>query len=113
VAGLEGLPAVGGGDGDEDARLADLEPSDPVQDRHRLDARPSTAHLDADLAHLGFGHRGVGLVLEVLDRTPVLLVTHDAREDDDAAGGGIAHGPGDGVGRERLFDDPVEVARLH
>src|SRR5205807_979896 len=52
-------------------------------------------------------------VLEVLDRAPVLLVADDAREDDDAAGGGNAHGAGDDVGRERLLDDPVEVAGLH
>src|SRR5262245_20579009 len=57
AARLERVAAVRGGDGDEDARLADLEPADAVEHRHPLHARPPRAQALADLAHLHLGHR--------------------------------------------------------
>src|SRR6185295_9136013 len=68
TARLERIPAVLGGDADQHARLADLEPPGSVQQRHAPNARPARAHGLADLAHLDLGHRRVRLVLEVLDR---------------------------------------------
>ena len=43
LAGLEGLLAVGGRHADRDARLADGEPADPVEDDHLPDRRASAA----------------------------------------------------------------------
>ena len=44
AAGLDGLAPVRRGDGDHDARLADLEPADPVQERHAAHSGPARPH---------------------------------------------------------------------
>src|SRR6266545_8267813 len=85
LAGFEGVLAVGGGDGDQHARLADLQPSDTVEDGHALDLRPADAEGFADLAHLRLGHRRVRLVLEEFHESAAGLVADDAREDHDPA----------------------------
>src|SRR5579884_4268110 len=50
LARLEGELPVRRAHGDDDARLADAEPADPVGHRHPLDA-PAPAHLLRDLGH--------------------------------------------------------------
>src|SRR5687768_16495547 len=77
TAGVEGVTAMGGGDGDEDGRLTDLEATGAVQDCHPPHARPPRAYRLADLAHLDLGHRRVRLVLEILHGPAVRLVSHD------------------------------------
>src|SRR5213594_5238945 len=98
---LERVAPMRGGDGDEHARLADLEPADAMEHRHPLHPGPAPADALADLAHLRLGHRGVRLVLEELHGPPPRLVPHDAGEDDDATGAGLLDRGRDRVGRER------------
>src|SRR2546428_10139133 len=73
---LECVAAMRGGDGDEHARLADLEPPDAVEHRHAPDAGPADAHGLADLAHLDLGHRRVRLVLQKLHQAAARRVPH-------------------------------------
>jgi hypothetical protein len=109
AARLEGIAAMRGRYGDEHRGLADLEPADAMENGHALDLRPARADGQADLAQLGLGHRGVGLVLEELHRPPARLVAHDAGEDHDAAGARIVDQRGEGIGRERMLDDLEHV----
>src|SRR2546427_1604159 len=110
-AGLEGIAAMRGGDGDEHARLADLEPPGAVQHRDAAHPGPARAHGLADLAHLHLGHRRVRLVLQVFHRATVGLVSHDAGEDHDPAGARLVDLRGDRVGRERLGHHAKECGR--
>src|SRR5437667_6579086 len=89
LAGLEGILAMGGGNRDEHAGLADLQPSDTVEDGHALDLRPAGAQGFTDLAHLRLGHRRVRLVLEEFHRAGAGLVAHSGREDHDHARAGV------------------------
>src|SRR2546430_13933487 len=108
---FEGIAAVLGGDGDQHAGLADLEPPGAMEYRDAPDARPARAHGLTDLAHLHLGHRRVRLVLQALDRAAVGLVSHDPREDPAAAGARIIHLGGDRVGRQRLGPGAEDVGR--
>src|SRR5207245_3280715 len=110
LAGVDGPVTMRRRHGDEDARLAELEPADAVEHGHPLHPGPAPADALADLAHLRLGHRGVRLVLEELHGPPPRLVPHDAGEDDDATGAGLRHRGRDAVGRERRRDDPVRLA---
>src|SRR5579884_664987 len=91
AAGLEGLAAVGAGDDDDDAALADLQPADAVDHRHAVGA-PAALDLGGDGGHLALGHLGVRLVFEVADALALVVVAHDAEEGDDAADGGVLDG---------------------
>jgi len=70
---------VRGGDRDRHARLADLEPAEPV---HHEDLRDGKAalRLGGDLVHQRQRHLLVGLVLEAHDGASAVLVAHDAQE---------------------------------
>src|SRR5438094_5829928 len=72
AAGLEGCGAVGAGDGDQDARLPNLEPADAVADGDA--ALPAADRLLRDLTHLPLRHRPVGVVLQVLHPPPPVMV---------------------------------------
>src|SRR5262249_33357947 len=73
AAGLERVTSMGGRDGDQHARLPDLQPTHPVQHGDSLHAGPARMHRVADLAHLCLGHGGVGPVLQGLYRPPAPL----------------------------------------
>ena len=60
---------MGRGDGDDDARLADLDAADAVVDRDAGQV-VALADLGGDLLHHGLGHVLVGLVLEVQHARP-------------------------------------------
>src|SRR4029450_8787863 len=57
AAGLEGFAAMGRGDRDHHAGLADLQATDAVNEGDPADDRPALADGAADLAHLGQRHR--------------------------------------------------------
>src|SRR5439155_4765169 len=109
AAGLEGIAAVRGGDGDEHARLADLESPGAVEHRDTAHPGPARAHGPADLAHLRLGHRRGRLVHQRFDRATAGLVSHDAGEDHDPASARLVDLRGDRVGRERLAHDAKDV----
>src|SRR5262247_1683404 len=106
---VERVAAVGGGDGDEHARLADLEPADAVEHRDPLHAGPAPSQARADLARLHLGHRGVRLVFEERRGPTAGLVPDHSREDDDAARSRIVHLGGNRLGGQRLGDDAIDV----
>src|SRR6266850_8383248 len=110
VTGLEGLGPVRRGDGDHDARLADLEPADPVDEGDLADARPALAHGGGNLAHLRDGHGRVGLVLEILDAAASRLVPDHAREEHDASRPRVAHRRGQALLGERADRDLDPIA---
>src|SRR5690242_5295664 len=85
AAGVEGRTPVRRGDRDHHARLPDLEAADAVDEGDAGGGRPAPTDGDRDLAHLGQGHGGVGLVLEELHPPATGLVAHHAREQRDAA----------------------------
>src|SRR5262249_37545727 len=108
------VAAMGGGDGDEDGRLADLEPADAMEHRHTPYAGPARTDRDTDLAHLGLGHRGVRLVFEELHGTTVRLVPDDTGEDHDTASAGIVDTRRDLMGGQGRVTDGEDflVVRL-
>src|SRR4029450_10213961 len=57
AAGLEGFAAMGRGDRDHHAGLADLQATDAVNEGDPADDRPELEGGAAELAHLGQGHR--------------------------------------------------------
>src|SRR4029079_4218443 len=66
AAGVHGRASVGRRDGDDDARLADRDMAGAVGHRDVWACMPSL-DLVGDAGHLGLGHLGVGVVLEVDD----------------------------------------------
>src|SRR5262249_20876477 len=109
LAGVEGVLAMRRGDGDQDARLTDLQTADAVQDGDALDLGPPGADRIADLAHLRLGHRAVRLVLQELHRSAAGLVAHHAREDHDPTRPRVIDLARDGIGRQRRVDHAIDV----
>ena len=100
---------VGGGDSDRHARLADLDPADPVVDR---DCPEVVALLEVgrDLRHHVLRHLGVRVVLEVEHRSAPRLAAHGAEERRDRPGALVAHLVDDRLERERLLGDAKRAA---
>lgn len=101
AAGVGGFGAVGGGDGDGDGGVADVESSDAVVDGDLGDV-PALSGFLGDLAHDGDGHVGVGVVDEVVDVASEVVVADDAEEECDGAGVGSEDEMVEGGGVERL-----------
>src|SRR6266540_4026220 len=106
AAGVEGLGPVGRRYRDHHARLADLEPADPVHQRH---PRPALPYRRRDLSHLGRSHRLVGLVLQILDPPATGLLADYPREEHEAARPRLAHGPREARLGQRLTRDFDQV----
>ena len=87
AAGGEGFGAVGGGRDDGDGDFTHLEPSRPVLHR-KARVRPFRLDLAGDPGHLGLRHRSIDLVLDGDCLPSLVLVSHDAQKDADAAVGG-------------------------
>src|SRR5439155_4292756 len=88
AAGVESGRPMRRRDGDDDARLADLDPPEPVVDGDR--AQPvARGQLVAELREHRLGHLLVGLVLEVHDVAPARAAAHGADEARDRARLGI------------------------
>src|SRR5205823_3689424 len=97
-------------DGDRDARLADLDPADPVVDRDRPELVP-LLELGGDLGHHLLGHLGVGLVLEIEDGPAARFPANRAEERRDGAGALVGDLLDDRLEREPLFGDAERAAR--
>ena len=89
AGGVERLAAVRRRGGHDHARLAQRHGADPVLQRHR-GASVGRRDLLPDRPQLLGGHLHVGLVVELGH------LARDALEEHDRAGGGIAHGGGEG-----------------
>src|SRR5882724_9579319 len=109
AAGVEGLGPVGRRYRDHHARLADLEPADPVHQRHPPHPRPAPPHRRRDLSHLGRGHWLVGFVLQILDPPAARLLADYPREEHEAARPRLAHCPHEARLGERLMRDFDQV----
>ena len=101
---------MGRGDGDGDARLADLHPADAVVDRHTPDV-VLLPELGGQLRHHLLGHLGVRLVLEVEDSPAPRLTAHCPEKRGDRSGAFVGDLVHDRVQRERLGRDPKRPAR--
>lgn len=95
---------MGGGDGDGDGGVADVESSDAVVDGDLGDV-PALSGFLGDLAHDGDGHVGVGVVDEVVDVASEVVVADDAEEECDGAGVGSEDEMVEGGGVERVGGD--------
>jgi len=84
AAGIEGRGAMRGADGDEDARFADLEPAEAVNDGDTMD-RKSRVHLGGDFADFSESHRLVRFVVEVERWASVRLIANATVEGNDGA----------------------------
>lgn len=91
AAGSVGGLSVGRGDGDDDARLADGNLAEAMDDRGSHLAR--RLEIVDDPAELRFGHGAVGGVGQLVDRAPAVVVAHRAEEEEH----GSRTRPGDGT----------------
>src|SRR5437899_6342239 len=107
LTGLEGLAAVGRGDGDDHAGFADLEASDSMDDGHLADAGEAAVGGLTDLLQLGLRHGDVGLILDGDDASAPGVVPHHAQEHRHAARFGDGHQIDEGVGGQGLVGDAV------
>src|SRR3990170_5320798 len=98
VTGLERLPAVRRGDGDEERRLADLQAARAVLHRNVRD-RPAGHRLLGELAHHARRHLRVGVVLQVEDAAAPAVVPDDAQE----------YGYGAALVPAHVIDEPLRV----
>src|SRR4029450_12236488 len=80
TARLEGFAAMGRGDRDHHAGLADLQGTEALCEGDPADDRPALADGAADLAHLGQRHGAVRLVFEELHAPAARLVAQHSRE---------------------------------
>ena len=87
AAGVVGGGAVGGADGDRDARLAHGDLAQAVDDR-RPEILVGGFEVGHDPAEPLQGHRAVGAVGELLDGPPGVVVAHRAEEDHHGAPAG-------------------------
>ena len=87
---------------DDDARLADLQPSGPVV-HGQPHAGPMFGRLADDYLHDGDGHRIVGFVLKKEDAPSHVLITHQAHKRHNGAElcAVVGHGSGQGGHVER------------
>src|SRR6202043_3071885 len=81
AAGFEGGAAVGGGDRDEDAGLADFKPAQAMDEDDVADAEAGDG-FGGERAHLFERHLLVGLVVEEEGLAAAGVVADDAVEDD-------------------------------
>src|SRR5207342_1347089 len=111
LAGGERVVAVGRGDGDGDARLADPQAADAVD---HGDAAEVVALLQAagDLLHDLLGHALVGLVFEMQDGPPARVDPRRAEEGGDRPGPLVRHLREKGVERDRIVCE-TEAAAGH
>src|SRR5207247_7280770 len=80
----QGVLAMRRGDGDDDARLADLDAARAMVDRDLAEVVPAL-QLRGDLGHDLFGHFHVGLVIEMKDSPAARLKSGRADEGRDRA----------------------------
>jgi hypothetical protein len=69
---------VGGPNHNRDGRVADLQPSHPVLQRHCH--RPARLGLGDDASTFGFRHRSVRGILEADNLAPAVVIAHGAEE---------------------------------
>src|SRR5574341_1064044 len=70
---------VGGGHRDDDAALANLEPTNAMHHGNLTDGK-FLLHLGTNLGQLFFCHRGIGFVLQILDWAAIKIVAHNTIE---------------------------------
>lgn len=98
---------MGGEDGDEHARLADIDAAEAVDDGDVADGIIGEG-LGGQPLHLGDGHVFVRLVLQVAGLPSPRIVANDAVKDHDGSVFRPLEGRNDVVGNNSLVDEPDE-----
>src|ERR1700730_3525156 len=79
AASVKSGSAVRRADGDEDARIADLQSAEEMADGHAVNA-VFLVELDADLTHLSNGHGLVGFIVQIEGPAVVGLIADETVE---------------------------------
>src|SRR5579872_3869505 len=104
AAGVEGRCAVRREDGDQDARFANFQMAEAMDERDIADGEP-LADFGRQLLHLAQRHGLVGLVFEIAGGASVAVIAHDAVEDGDGSILGALERGNDVVGNDAVVDD--------